>query len=246
MLPVLLRGMSKPLRSSLPLSPRASDNIPVGVGESLLINLDRFKKWPSVKAREWTERFITVVCAQHSTEAIVFLGSLVRPVNEVSDVDILYIFKDTYHEYSGRPLDVDLRTYSAEQVPHLIAQAHDLLGWALKFGCLVCEKDRYWTLIRKEWLNKLPYPSPKTARQRALRAEKLYLELREMGDLDAAREQLVSYLTHVGRERLLLAGIYPKSRPELPQQLRTIGESDLSNRLEKALCERAAAFLPTA
>lgn len=61
-----------------------------------------------------------------------------------------------------------------------------------------------------------------------------------LGDADAAREQALSYLTHSARAELLEAGVYPASRPELPEQLRSIGDYLLAGRLERILEEDSA------
>jgi hypothetical protein len=56
-----------------------------------------------------------------------------------------------------------------------------------------------------------------------------------MGDLDAAHEQALSYFTHIARAELIDRGVYPASRPELPKQLRSIGDSRLAHSLEQLL-----------
>jgi hypothetical protein len=57
-------------------------------------------------------------------------------------------------------------------------------------------------------------------------------DLLQIGDADAAREQALSYLTHLARAELLEKGVYPASRPELPEQLRKIGDHHLARRLD--------------
>jgi hypothetical protein len=59
------------------------------------------------------------------------------------------------------------------------------------------------------------------------------------GDSDAAHEQLVTLLTHRAWASLLRNNVHPASRPELPDQLRSVGEQSLANSLEQALRERA-------
>jgi hypothetical protein len=48
------------------------------------------------------------------------------------------------------------------------------------------------------------------------------LELLEVGDVDAASEELMFAASHVARATLLQHGVFPLSRPELPSQLQTI------------------------
>lgn len=125
-----------------------------------------------------------------------------------------------------------------------MAKGNDLLGWALRFGHLICEQDLYWTSLCREWLEKLPLPDPEVAEKRARKADAMYHKMREMGDMDAAREQLLSKLTHEARARLLSKGIYPKSRPELPEQLNDIGEHELARSLMESLTLRDEGDVP--
>ena len=62
--------------------------------------------------------------------------------------------------------------------------------------------------------------------------------MRDVGDEDAFNELNVSCLSHCARARLAAAGIQPASRPELPGQLRALGETDLATCLEDALAKR--------
>lgn len=77
--------------------------------------------------------------------------------------------------------------------------------------------------------------------QRAEKSRQYLLSCVEMGDEDAAREQLISYLTHLGRAALIEAGVFPASRPEVPQQLRRIGRRALADDLEQALSGASSA-----
>ena len=195
-------------------------------------------RWPSEKARNWVEAFVLTARQDEATEAVVLLGSMVRPVSQVEDADIIHVFRRKKILLAGRPLDVDLWSYSAAYVPELIAGGNDILGWAIKFGYLLCEKNRYWTSLREAWLTRLPFPSAKVALERARRAGELREELRRMGDADAADEERLTELTHLARARLLSREVYPASRPELPDQLRSIGESGLARLLSGALRKR--------
>ena len=202
---------------------------------SALARLGGVSRWPSTEAREWVEGFTQVACQDGSTAALVVLGSAVRPVDSVHDVDLLYVFRDGKVALPGRPLDVDLWAYPAADVPRLIASGNDIIGWALKYGHLICETGGFWTLLAKAWLPKLPFPSAEVARQRAARAGALYEEMRGIGDLGAAREQRMSQLTHLARACLLSHGVYPASRPELPGQLVRANEQELAQQLSDAL-----------
>ena len=178
------------------------------------------------------------MCADRNTEALIAIGSIVRAVTTVQDADLVYIYKSHRPEFVDHPLDVDVRIYDGSKVPGSIAAGHDLLGWTLRYGRLICERGNYWTTLQSRWQHGTPLPDPTIAEKRASKAEAFYHELRQLGDLDAAHEQLVSVLTHTAWSRLLRADIYPASRPELPMQLRSIGHCSLAQKLESALRER--------
>jgi hypothetical protein len=61
------------------------------------------------------------------------------------------------------------------------------------------------------------------------------VEFLKLGDENAAREQAISYLTHLVRAELLERGIFPASRPELARQLREVDDSELAANLERVL-----------
>jgi hypothetical protein len=156
-------------------------------------------------------------------------------------VDFLVVFRDNHPKLGPIPLDVDLRAYAADSVNEKIKAGHDLLGWALNFGIPICEQSSYWTDLSNHWKGRIPLPSAEQADERAARARRLVDELRAVGDWEAASEQLVSCLTHQARARLVRAGVYPASRPELPTQLHGIGEHSLAIELTAALDDRLSA-----
>lgn len=164
-----------------------------------------------------------------------------RDVTAVQDVDLIFIYKSTPPDVSGHPLDVDVRVYDGGEVEDLIARGHDLLGWAIRYGVLICEKNGYWSRLETKWRGGTPLPDPRVAEDRASRAEAFYRNFRRLGDLDAAREQLTSLLTHKAWATLLRAGVYPASRPELAGQLRSIGDHALARRIDRVLRQDAIA-----
>lgn len=196
-------------------------------------------QWPSDSARVWAIRAIEGLEANPNTLAVVFFGSSVRPVYSVGDLDLLMIFEGHKPELIGVPIEVDVRSYSADLVPELISKGHDLLGWSIRYGLLVYERDSYWSDLRTEWQDKLPFPSADIADERADRAANLLSKLRAIGDDDAASEQYLSVLTHRARSFLLRRGIFPISRPELAGQLRQAGQIELATQLELALSRRS-------
>ena len=78
----------------------------------------------------------------------------------------------------------------------------------------------------------LPVPDSTVSLERARAVQERMEEMRDIGDEHAFDELNVSYLTHRAWARLANAGVHPASRPELPRQLRSLGEADLAADLE--------------
>ncbi len=141
-------------------------------------------------------------------------------------------------------MDVDLLEYSAATVEDKVACGHDLLGWAMQFGVLLCERDGYWSGLTQRWINRIPLPSADRSAERAARARRLAEDLRLLGDLESAAEQHIAWLTHDARVHLIRSGVFPASRPELPGQLRQIGAYAEADELDAALADRLRATAP--
>jgi len=197
-------------------------------------------RWPSSDARAWAEGAFSELCASPNVLALVLFGSSVRPVESSFDLDCLFVYQGDRPVLPAAPMEVDVRAYPADQVDRLIEEGHDLLGWCIRFGRVVCEREEYWTRLTERWQASLPFPSAEVADQRAEAAERLAAELEEIGDEDAAVEQTVSAATHRARAALIRAAVFPASRPELPAQLRQIGARRLASNLEKVLALRSA------
>ena len=153
-------------------------------------------------------------------------------------MDFLVISDVDHKPDASRPIDVDLRMFRTCEVDQKLRECDDLLGCALRFGRLVFERSEYWASLHAKWAGQLPFPSPQLSIERALRFERFAEELVSAEDFDAAVEQVIGMLTHRSRASLLQAGVYPASRPELPTQLREIGECRLAESLERALQHR--------
>ncbi len=130
-----------------------------------------------------------------------------------------------------------MRRRGFETESRRLAAGHDVLGWAVKFGRVLYQRDCFWDRVVESWRDRLPLPSSKLARTRAAGAHHHLSNVLQFGDADAAHEQALAYLTHLGRAELLERGVYPASRPELPQQLRSIGNYPLAEWLDRILNE---------
>jgi hypothetical protein len=120
-------------------------------------------------------------------------------------------------------MEIDLRVYSTSTIGVQIANGNDLLGWAIKFGRVLFQRDSCWSRVIEAWKDRLPLPSASLARERAANYK------------DAIHEQAVSYLTHLARAELLERGVYPASRPELASQLRASNRIHTAEKLEHFL-----------
>jgi hypothetical protein len=200
--------------------------------------LSVIRRWPSRVARQWVRNFVTTFCQEPSVLAIVAYGSAVRDVPSSADVDLLFVFENSFPHFTPPPFDVDVRGYEKSLVDDQVREGHDLLGWAVRHGVVLCERDSFWTAFAFRWRGRVPLPSAIVAEERAEKAERIRQDLLRMGDKIAAKEQLLSVLTHSARSKLLRAGIYPGSRPELPQQLKTLGEKQLAEELSLVLSDR--------
>jgi hypothetical protein len=180
-------------------------------------------------------RFLDSATTDPSIAAVIAIGSAIRPNIVSADLDLIVIREKRPIRSASPPLEIDLHTYSASDVEAQIGSGHDLLGWAVKFGKVLFQRDRYWDRIGSSWQHRLPLPSVAVARERAVRAYQRLIGVRESGDEEAAHEQAISYLTHLARAELLAREVYPASRPELASQLRAIGSRRVADLLDDFL-----------
>jgi hypothetical protein len=192
-------------------------------------------RWPTERARKWTRDFLKLAAADDSVLAVIAIGSAVRPNVVSADLDLVVICNQTKPLHLSSPMEIDLRIYSAGSIDAQIAGGHDLLGWAIKFGKALYQRNYSWDRIVDGWKDRLPLPSAALARERAARAHRRLVKVLGSGDADAGHEQALAYLTHFARTELLDRGVYPASRPELASQLRAVHCGELAAELESFL-----------
>lgn len=193
------------------------------------------QRWPTPQSEVWTAEFLKLASNNDDVLAIVAIGSAVRLNVPSVDLDLLMVYRRPVKLLAKPPIEIDLRSYDATEVNQEIARGNDLLGWAIKFGHVIFERDEYWTALVDSWQDRLPLPAADVAARRAEAAYVRLAGLLEIGDVAAAREQALSYVTHLARSELLARGVYPASRPELPAQLRTIERHELAQWLEQLM-----------
>lgn len=192
-------------------------------------------RWPTEASMRWTENLLDSIRDDLSITAVIAIGSAVRPNGGAADLDLVVICREPLNLNRSRPMEVDLRVYRTNDVDRLIAEGHDVLGWAIKFGQVLFQRSGFWDMTLSRWKSELPWPSPDTPRVRAEKARRRFKNVLEIGDLDAALEQAISYLTHLAWAELLKRGLFPASRRELPSQLRAVESHRLADALDGLL-----------
>jgi predicted nucleotidyltransferase len=193
-------------------------------------------RWPSEAAWHWTVRLVHRAIEDDHIDAVIAIGSSVRlHAATSSDVDLVVIYHGEKPGFGTPPIDVDVRSFRRDEVDALISDGNDLLGWTVRYGQLVYERDNFWSDVETRWAGRIPLPSATASLARASKAQRRVSDLLQVGDEDAALEQVVTMLTHTARARLIEASVYPASRPELPGQLASVGECDLASLLTDAI-----------
>lgn len=207
---------------------RASDSSRLGAGGT----------WPDDSAREWTLELLAKAQRETAITAVVLTGSAARCVAESDDLDLVIVYEQHRPSLSRAPISVDLRLYEQSEVLQGLSEGHDYLTWTVRYGRALLDRQLWWANVCKDWRDRLTLPSSSQARERAQKAQRRRDEMLMIGDDDAAADLELSMLTFLGRAALSDAGVFPKSRPEIPSQLDTIGANELSERLSRALEHR--------
>jgi predicted nucleotidyltransferase len=188
-------------------------------------------QWPTRRAAEWAR----LLPEDANVEAVVAIGSAARGrARSTSDVDLIVVCKDLRKKVSAPP-EVDARWIDIVKLQASAGSGDDVIAWGIAFGAPLYDPDKTWHHLVAEWQGRLPLPSPEVCAQRAERARRYAVDLVESGDDDAASEQVLTMLTHEARRTLCTQGVFPASRPELVEQLESIGASELAALLARAI-----------
>ncbi len=198
------------------------------------------KRWPTTHAREWLSSFLRRARQDSNVLAVIVVGSAIRPSVTSDDLDLIVICRDRRLLREKAPIEVDLRSFDGGRIEEEVRGGHDLLTWSLRYGQALYDPDGRWADVARRWAARLPMPDVSVARSRADKVRAQLDAMRAAGDDDAVIDLNVSYLTHLARAALAEARVFPASRPELPDQLRGIGQTNLADRLDKALSARSA------
>ena len=101
----------------------------------------------------------------------------------------------------------------------------DYPGWALRFGTPLRDPGGWWAEHAAAEIENPHWPDWRPKVEHARKRIRMAFELLEVGDVDAASEELLFAASHVARAILLKQGVFPLSRPELPSQLKDVDPS---------------------
>lgn len=182
-------------------------------------------------------RRITTVVVERAlaggAAAVALTGSTARASRTaISDLD--------YHVVGARPpardlpANVDIYAGDERQLMDKLHAGDDVVQWTLRWGCILVDDGvlrRAAVAVAQGGL--WPDGAAKLARppQRRRAVERLL----EIGDRDAAHDEVRATLTSAARGVLLSARIFPLSRSELPGQLTVLGRHELADALELAI-----------
>ena len=166
----------------------------------------------------------------------VLIGSCARGVaNSRSDIDLLIVHKDERQLRVEHADDIHLQQYSRFKFLRKLAEGDDYPSWALRFGVPLHDSDGWWAKQVAMEAENPHWPDWRPKIAHAKKRLSIASELLEIGDLDAACEELMFAASHVARATLLKRGEFPLSRPELPAQLDQMMEQTLSQLLESLI-----------
>lgn len=172
--------------------------------------------------------------ASAGANALALTGSTVRcRRTEISDLDY-HVVGPVRVPLNGLPHDVDVYSGTAHDLFRKLRAGDDFVQWTVRYGLILFDDGTFEAvdeIIRREHL--WPDPDLKLARIDAHCAHADALI--EMGDADAALNQVRATITAVARGLLLRASIFPLARSELPKQLSDTGYRSLANWLEACI-----------
>ena len=198
-------------------------------------------RWPTATSFHWLASFLERAERDPNVVSVIVIGSAARPNVASDDLDLMVLCRDVRLFEEKAPIEVDVRKANVIGLETDILAGRDVAIGAVRFGRPLLDKDGTWNSIARRWRSRLPLPDPAVALDRATAARVLMEKMRAVGDEDARRELEITYRTHLARAALASAGVQPASRPELPSQLRELGEAELANDLERALSYRRVA-----
>ena len=151
---------------------------------------------------------------------VVLVGSSARGTTHGrSDVDILVIHDADHRIRLDRPGDIHLQQDTRSRFLKRLEDGDDYPGWALRFGIAIRDPGGWWAKQVAAELVKPHWPDWRPKADHARKRMAMSMDLLEVGDVEAASEEMMFAASHVARAVLLKHGRFPLSRTELPSQL---------------------------
>lgn len=171
----------------------------------------------------------------HAT--IVLVGSAARGTEtKFSDIDLLIITQAKVVPWVP-PANIQLHFELRDRFVERLKKGDDFPSWALHFGEVLHDSGGWWQTILADAKLKSIWPNWHAKILHAERRLKMAESVLETEDMDAAQEEYLFAATNLARAVLLRAFVFPLSRAELPQQLRSIGDKALASILESLISE---------
>jgi len=169
--------------------------------------------------------------ANNDDIAIILVGSAARNARtEDSDIDILLVGRERPRVPRNFP-GLHIQTSSSQDFRRNLRNGEDFESWCVRLGVPLFDGGQWAEILASEEAKTWPRWELKVVHG----ARRLFFanEFIEMGDDLAASEELIYTLGHVARGLLLKAGVFPLSRPELADQIRTLGYPHLATLHER-------------
>lgn len=169
--------------------------------------------------------------ANNDDVAIILVGSAARNVRtEDSDIDILLVGRERPRIPRSFP-GFHIQASGSEDFRRNLQNGEDFESWCVRLGVPLFDGGQWAEILASEEAKTWPRWELKVMHG----ARRLFFanEFIEMGDDLAASEELIYTLGHVARGLLLKAGVFPLSRPELADQIRTLGYPHLATLHER-------------
>ena len=169
------------------------------------------------------------------TATVVLVGSAARGrMHARSDIDVLVLHHDGRRIRLRRPGDIHLQQDHRSRFLQRLEDGDDYPGWALRLGIPVHDPDEWWARNAAAEAANPHWPDWQAKVGPAGKRIRMATALLDVGDVEAAFEELLFGTSHVARAVLLKHGTFPLSRPEIPSQLKAI-DVHLAALLERLL-----------
>ena len=169
---------------------------------------------------------------------VVLIGSMARETaTEKSDIDILIVTPDSLPRLKGSPRAQIVRITRSDFVNRLKC-GDDFPQWAVRYGKVISDESHWREEVQRDPALD-DWPDWRRKRDQARERLRFATPLRESGDLEHAREELLLAVRHLARAILLKERVFPLSQPELPAQLREIDQSKIAGLLDSLIDDDA-------